>query len=63
MAVSAQATAPRHYVAPVTVDLRLKAQCGCKWQSIGLNAVDDGIEHAKETGHTLHITGEVRAQQ
>lgn len=39
---------------------RLRVHCGC---GAAFDSVDDGIHHAATTGHTLHISGEIRVQK
>lgn len=41
-------------------DFHLKVNCGCGHSA---SSVEDGLAHAETTGHTLHITGEIRAQK
>lgn len=38
-------------------DLLLKVNCGCMFTTRDLN---EALRHAEKTGHTLHISGEVR---
>ena len=40
--------------------LTLKVHCGC---GLSLVSIGEGVQHAESTGHTLHITGEIRAQK
>lgn len=37
-----------------------KVNCGC---GESFSTIDDGYIHAVDTGHTLHITGEIRSQK
>ena len=45
--------APRH-----NVIVRVKANCGC---GACFQTIQEGADHGYATGHTLHITGEIRA--
>lgn len=39
---------------------KLQVVCGCGFRA---SSTDEGVAHVHETGHTLHITGEIRLQK
>ena len=48
---------------------RLKAHCGCTWSAVSVNddlsareALTLAQEHARETGHTIRLEGEIRPE-
>lgn len=49
---------PRNTAFPVKAQLHVNCGCGERYDDVAL-----GIAHAETTGHTLHITGEIRAQR
>lgn len=43
-----------------SVSTRLKVNCGC---GASFNTLSDGEDHSSLRGHTLTITGEIRAER
>lgn len=52
--------APLRYFGNVVVKTLVRIHCGCGFHT---EVLGDAAKHAREFGHTLHITGEVRAQK
>lgn len=59
MNATMQIPAPSTYTPRRTADFTLKAHCGCGYKA---DTVEGGLSHAEATGHTLHITGEIRTK-
>lgn len=47
-------------LAHATPSVRVKVHCGCGASFLD---TDMGYAHAVETGHTLHVTGEIRVEK